>query len=252
MLAIIAAVLWILLDVAMTLLTSPPIPLWHWRTIVYGGGAVVTFTIVAGIYEHFHTKKEDRIRAQEMTGLKERLIKQEGFNEGAFTALGHAIPRVESATPESTGVISELREELQKYRSRIAEVLWTPLTADQKSRLRRGLSKLRPANIEIGYFAAQPDSESLARDLEQVFRDVGWTLDEKAFSIESKSELDPWPFVLPGIKVHASANLAASLPHHIRDVLNEIFPEQTESIKNEKTSEPPKVALIVGSKKPRM
>jgi hypothetical protein len=184
MLAIIAAVLWIVLDVAMTLLTSPPIPLWQWRTIVYGGGAVVVFTIVAGIYEHFHTKKEDRNRAQETTDLKERLIKQEGFNEGAFQTLGGTLQQIASATPESSGaVVSAMREELQKYQSRIAQLVWAPLTSEQKIQLRNALSKLQREKLAIVYHGDE-DCEYLAHGLEQVFLDVGWTLAENTGSFE--------------------------------------------------------------------
>ncbi len=166
--------------------------------------------------------------------------------------MGRAITKMESAIPESSGVvISELREELQEYRGRIAEVLWNPLTADQKSRLRSGLSKLNPANIEIGYFASQPDSERLARDFEQVFRDVGWTLDEKANSVESQSNLNPWPITLPGILVAASANLTSPLSHEVRDVINDVLPAQATSQVSALSSDPPKVSLIVGSKRPR-
>jgi hypothetical protein len=60
MLAILAAVAWIVLDVIMTLITSPPIPPWQWNFIVYGGGLVVLFTIAAGLYDFFQERKEKK------------------------------------------------------------------------------------------------------------------------------------------------------------------------------------------------
>src|SRR5271156_2919704 len=113
MLAAIAAGLWIVLDVGMTLLTSPKIPLWQWCAVVYGGSAVVLFTFISGIYEHLHTRKEDRNRSGEMTGLKERLIKQEGMLAGMGVSLSQTrevLASESNARPADTALKATLAE----------------------------------------------------------------------------------------------------------------------------------------------
>ncbi len=77
MLTIIATVGWVLFDVWVSVVTAPLLPLWEWRLLVFGGGALALFTFIGALFDRQADEKR-------IADLKERLIKQEGFNQGAF------------------------------------------------------------------------------------------------------------------------------------------------------------------------
>jgi len=251
MLRVILPVLWIAFDVAICIRTAFMTQPMEWEEILAWGtvGLILGLTaLAAGWWEREEKHKEEVKYERDRGELRSQIERSSGFNEGAFKTLESTIQRIESATPESSGaVVSKLQEELQKYRSRMAEISWTPLTADQKTRLRNGLSKLRPAKLDIGYYESSSGCEQLARELEQIFRDVGWTLDEKAYEVKSRLNLSE-PLAFRGISLAGNDDLTNT--HDVRDVLNDVLPGQAESSKNLRKSDMPIISLCVGLKRP--
>ncbi len=176
MLAIIAAFAaasWIVLDVAMTLFTAPPtMPLSQWRAIVYGGGGVALFTVAAGIYEYFHTKKQERIRAGEMTDLRERLIKQDGMLTGmgiSFSQAREVLIAKSSAGPADVAVKATLAE----VESKLWQILWKPLGSEEKAVLTSKLRALGVHTVQISSHEAT-DCVGLALDIKHCFEAAEW------------------------------------------------------------------------------
>jgi hypothetical protein len=108
MLANIAAVLWIAFDVVATLVTAPPLPLWYWRAVVYGGAAVAVFTFVVGLLDWMKQRRERKEDKEETRNLlqENREQIQEHFNKEVqnlrtdFAAIGRKLEPPEKKIEE--------------------------------------------------------------------------------------------------------------------------------------------------------
>jgi hypothetical protein len=177
MLAIIAAISWIVLDVVMTLITSPAIPLWQWRGIVYGGTAVVLFTIAAGVYEHFRTMNEERNRTQEMSDLKDRLLKQEGILTGMGFSLGQThnlLVKERETKPEATDALQSAISQIGQLESKLQSMQWRTITAEQRKRFGEAIPKEPKIAIwKIFCVPADAEAESYVKQLVRMFVEAG-------------------------------------------------------------------------------
>jgi hypothetical protein len=181
MLAILAAVAWIVLDVIMTLITSPPIPPWQWNFIVYGGGLVVLFTIAAGLYNFFQERKEKKNSAVQMTGLREQLIKQEGMIMGMGISVNRTHERLVKETetkPDPSealrSAISELSES-QKQLSGYEAILWRPPTYEERKDIVERLMQIGRHSVYIAH-TGQQDCYEFAAELAGMFQEARWSV----------------------------------------------------------------------------
>jgi hypothetical protein len=144
MLANIAAVLWIVFDVVATLVTAPPLPLWYWRAVVYGGAAVALFTLLVGWLDWMRQRRERKEDKEETRNLfqENREQIQEYLNKEVqnlrtdFAAIGRKLE-----PPEKK--IEEMNRRIENWPSVSPEQL---MYAQQQSRMQQ-MMRTRRRNI---------------------------------------------------------------------------------------------------------
>jgi hypothetical protein len=119
--------LWIAFDVAICLRTgymTAPFPRGEWWAWLLGGGALALFALGA----EYLDRKSDRAEAAD---LRDRLIRQEGFTAGAFTALGKKLDDMAVQAPQLREEVAEIQSNLRlpivlQFKDRDPFVIQTP------------------------------------------------------------------------------------------------------------------------------
>jgi hypothetical protein len=204
---------WILFDAAISARMMIGGYKW-WEVALWSLGGL----LLAG-YAWYREDRDNNEHAKNFTNISDKLIEMRGFNAGAFTTVGKAL--ADFGPNPSSFVVEQLRTELQKYRDHLAKLVWSPLIPEEKINIRDGLSRLKAGKVAIMYDGPS-DCEQLARDVGQLFSEVGWTI-EHIYSLQSKigafEGAKKRTFaLLHGIAVSGGTNDLAV--HAIRDVLS--------------------------------
>jgi hypothetical protein len=207
---------WIVFDVAITLrmaFVSPQYGIPIWECAIWG---LVGLSL--GIAAYVFERRERKSHNKTMTDLQAELTRQGAFNAGAFTVIGKTIVELPSLMPANPR-IAQLEAELSAYRDRLAQIVWVPLAPEAKMQLRNGLSKLESGELRILHDGAS-DCEQLARELGQIFVDIGWALG-RIKSMES--EIGP----TRGVRLHGGIDVSGGsndlVVHAIRDILSGVL-----------------------------
>lgn len=253
MVTIFASVLWILFDVAAWLLTTPMMPPGEWRAICLLGGAVAMLALIGAFYDRAAAQRAEKQHTDEMRGLREQLIMQGGFQQGAVAVMGQSLMRLEGrveAVPETNVISQEFKAELESYRNKIKELqeansqftklLWVPLTMTQNMQLRSDLLLLGTKySIRISHHE-NTDCGVVARDIRAVFRESGWTI-------------SPLPATGTWETAGASGILAMSkhgnpIGHTVKNLLVKTLGTGALSTETLSTNDPCDVLVIIGPK----
>jgi hypothetical protein len=180
MLAIIAAVLWIVFDVVATVLTAPTLPTWQWYAIVYGGTGVALFTVITGYLEWRQTKADKATADQKMTSLREQLIRQEGMMQGIGITSAGTLQILTTGQAQTSKEAEETLKsaiveigKLEMKVSRYEAIFWKPLDDEERKHLVATLIGLGKHSVQITAHE-NTDCAELARDLRDCFEQAGW------------------------------------------------------------------------------
>jgi hypothetical protein len=115
-----------------------------WQEGLVWFAAAILLSVLAFFRESAVRRGSDRA----ITGLREQLIKLQGFSEGTASAMGRSLTRMEElpgTTPKSEEIVSELREGLREFREG-AKALTESTTRSQPVPV-----AITPAQRRIGY-----------------------------------------------------------------------------------------------------
>lgn len=253
MVTIFASVVWILFDVAAWLLTAPMMPLGEWRAICLTGGALAVLALIGAFHDRVTAQRAEKKHADEMRGLREQLLAQDGFQRGAVAFMGQSLMRLEGradAAPQANVISQEFKAELESYRDKIRDLqeansqftklLWVPLTMTQKMQLRSDLLLLGARySIRISHHE-NTDCGVVARDIREVFR-------------ESGCAISPLPVSGTWETAGASGILAMSkhgnpIGHAVKNLLVKTLKTGAMSSETLSNNDPCDVLVIVGPK----
>jgi hypothetical protein len=177
MLAIIAAVAWIVFDVVATVVSAPDLPLWESRLIVFGGGAVALGSLLGGLWDrHLTRRREDKqdrdmaVQIQQTTELRGILLGM-GFNLNQTKDLIIAAAKDKPVSPALESVVTQLESKLTRYE----QIFWKPLSAEQKGVLTSKLREMGKRTVQVTAHE-NTDSVELATDIKRCFEDAGWSV----------------------------------------------------------------------------
>ena len=202
-------------------------PTREWWIFVLSGAALAILAVISQVLDYRSSQRHNQQHSEEHLGIA-----------AGTNAIYHSLMSLSADNPISSSVL------VAELRSKLADLLWLPLTPEQKRDLRERLSALEQASIEIMYIGSE-DCAQLARDFEQVFRDVGWQV-QGPYSFEAKLKFS-LGFTIPGIAVngHKANNL---LVHEMRDIINHVLNMQVKSQLELEMPHPTKLFMTIGSK----
>ena len=175
---------WIILDLGMFLVTTPPtLPPWLWYGFL-GLGLIVGVLALIG---EIRDRKADARRDAELKAGQAQHSREHDILAGADLNLGAnlalLVQKLEGVTNthgapivKTIEMATEKIERLEAKVSRHDAIFWGALDRDDKEHLTAVLSRLGPHSVRI-VADANTDCVELARDLKACFKEAAWPID---------------------------------------------------------------------------
>ena len=240
MFAIVATVLWIILDVAMFLLTTPMLPTWQWWGFLCAGFVLGVAALIGEIVDRKEHKKE-------ITDLKTGQAQHSYEHDVLAGANIQILERLQSAT-NTTGapivttieIATEKIQSLQTEVANLSAMFWRSPNEIEAKQLEEALSEIGRHSVKFSTHE-NTDCSRFARNLMAIFTLADWRvsglhtgIDDRlgatGILVRGKETLDLASKIADAIRTATNANCAALVtlgPEEPWDVAITIAPKGT-------------------------